>query len=46
MSLPVKFICKSKQKRKNGTSIIFIQYCFRAGKKLLLNTEIAIPPEY
>lgn len=30
--------------RANGTSLIFIQYCFSSGKKTLLNTEISIPP--
>lgn len=32
--------------RANGTSLIFIQYCFSSGKKTLLNTEISIPPGY
>ena len=32
--------------RRDGTSLIFIQYCRSAGDKTLLNTEIAIPPNY
>jgi len=32
--------------RRDGTSLIFIQYCESAENKTLLNTEIAIPPNY
>lgn len=32
--------------RRDGTSIIFIQYCHSAEKRTLLNTGIAIPPNY
>ena len=45
MLLPIKPICDPKKIRKNGTSIIFIQYCKSAEEKTLLNTEIAIPPQ-
>ena len=44
MLLPIRLICSSKKMRANGTSLIFIQYCFSSGKKTLLNTEIPIPP--
>ena len=30
--------------RRDGTSLIYIQYCFSSEKRTLLNTEIAIPP--
>ena len=43
MSLPIKLICPSKDKRKNGTSVIYFQYCYSAERRTLLNTEIAIP---
>lgn len=46
MLLPVKLICERKFVRRNGTSLIYIQYCFSADKRTLLNTEIAIPPAY
>jgi len=46
MLLPIKPICDKNKIRKNGTSLIFIQYCFSAESKTLLNTEIAIPPNY
>lgn len=32
--------------RKDGTSIIFIQYCLSLEKRTLLNSGIAIPPSY
>lgn len=46
MLLPLKLICERKFIRRNGTSLIYIQYCFSAEKRTLLNTEIAIPPAY
>lgn len=32
--------------RRDGTSIIFIQYCHSLEKRTLLNTGIAVPPNY
>lgn len=46
MLLPIKLICPKNKVRRDGTSIIFIQYCGIDDKKTLLNTEIAIPPNY
>ncbi len=46
MVLPIKPICRSNKLRKDGTSLIFFQYCYSATKRTLLNTEIAIPVEY
>ena len=46
MSLPIKPVCKKALKRKDGTSIIFIQYCHSLEKRTLLNSGIAIPPNY
>jgi integrase len=46
MSFPIKPVCKKTFVRKDGTSIIFIQYCQSAEKRTLLNTGIAIPPSY
>jgi len=46
MLLPLKPICERKFIRRNGTSLIYIQYCFSTEKRTLLNTEIAIPPAY
>lgn len=46
MLLPIKFICPSNKARRDGTSLIFIQYCYSSDNKTLLNTEIAIPPKY
>ena len=46
MVLPIKAICKANKIRKDGTSLIFIQYCYSATKRTLLNTEIGIPIEF
>lgn len=46
MLIPVKPICEAKNVRRDGTSIIFIQYCYCSEKRTSLNTEIAIPPKY
>ncbi|MBN8876892.1 MAG: site-specific integrase [Sphingobacteriales bacterium] len=46
MLLPIKPVCKKALKRKDGTSIIFIQYCHSLEKRTLLNSGISIPPEY
>ena len=46
MLLPIKAVCKRNKVRRDGTSVIFIQYCFTSEKRTLLNTEIAIPPAY
>jgi hypothetical protein len=32
--------------RKDGTSIVFIQYCYSSEKRTNLNTGIAIPAKY
>jgi integrase len=46
MLLPIKPICKRNKIRRDGTSLIFIQYCYTADKRTLLSTGIAIPPIY
>lgn len=46
MLLPIRPICTASKIRKDGTSLIFLQYCLRADNKTLLNTEIGIPPRY
>ena len=46
MLFPIKPICKKRLIRRDGTSIIFIQYCYSAEKRTLLNSGIAIPPNY
>lgn len=43
---PLKPICDRKNMRKDGTSIIFIQYCYCPEHRTNLNTEIAIPPAF
>lgn len=46
MLLPIKPICKKRLMRRDGTCIIFIQYCHSVEKRTLLNSGIAIPPNY
>ncbi len=44
--LPISLICSSSKIRRDGTSLVFIQYCKSEDKKPLFNTGIAIPPVY
>jgi len=46
MAQPVKLIQKKGAVRKDGTSIIFIQYCYSGDERILLNSGIAIPPNF
>jgi hypothetical protein len=46
MLLPLKTICSATKVRRDGTSLIFIQYCKSETNKTLLNTGIAIPFNY
>lgn len=46
MLLPIKTICAKRDIRKDGTSNIYIQYCYSPTHRTLLNTGIAIPPKY
>lgn len=46
MLLPIKCICPRSKERSDGTGIVFIQYCYNATQRTLLNTEIAIPVEF
>ena len=42
MLLPIKLVC-DRRKRKDGTTPISIQYCYRPDKRALINTGINIP---
>jgi hypothetical protein len=46
MNFPIKPICEERFIRKDGTAFIYIQYCFSAHSRTLLNTKIAIPPGF
>jgi integrase len=46
MLLPIKPICTVAKIKKDGTSPIFLQYCFSSKHRTLLNTGISIPPSY
>jgi integrase len=46
MGQSVKLITKKGAVRKDGTSLVFIQYCHNADQRVLLNTEVAIPSQF
>ncbi|MGX5820673.1 phage integrase SAM-like domain-containing protein [Chitinophaga lutea] len=46
MMLPIKPVCKKNFTRKDGTSIVFIQYCYSVTRRTLVDSGIAIPPDY
>jgi integrase len=46
MLLPLSLICEKKDMRKDGTSVVFIQYCYSSEKRTNLNTGVAIPAKY
>jgi hypothetical protein len=45
MAYPVKAVCEAKDIRVNGTSIIYIQFYAKDGKRRL-NTGLSIPPKF
>lgn len=42
----LKPVCKKDWRRKDGTCKIFIQYCRGTNQRVLVDTQLAIPPEY
>ena len=44
MAYPIKAICEAKDVRADGTSIIYLQFYARDGKRKL-NTGLSIPPQ-
>jgi len=46
MILPIKPICKKEWVRRDGTSVIFLQYCRNSEERVLVDTGLAIPPKY
>ncbi len=46
MGQPIKLITKKGAVRKDGTALIFLQYCHNAEQRVLLSTDIAIPPQF
>ncbi len=46
MILPIKPICKKEWVRRDGTSVIFLQYCRNSEERVLVDTGLAIPPEF
>ena len=46
MLLPLKTICIPKDVRRDGTTLIYLQYCYSGERRVLLNTEVGIPPNF
>lgn len=46
MRQPIKLIIKKGKQRKDGTSLIFLQYCYSQTKRILIGTNIGIPESY
>lgn len=46
MRLPIKLICREKKLNSDGTSTVYIQYCYNAKQKTFQHTGIKIPPTY
>ena len=46
MGQPIKLIVKKGAVRKDGTSLIFLQYCHTAEQRILLSTDVPIPPNF
>ena len=46
MGQPIKLIIKKGSVRKDGTALIFLQYCHTAERRILLSTDVPIPPNY
>jgi len=45
MFLPVKAIL-DRRTRKDGTAAIYIQYCFSSDRRILLSTDLGVPPAH
>ena len=43
MRQPIKLIIKKGKVRKDGTSLIFLQYCYSQAKRMLISTDVYIP---
>ena len=46
MRFPVKIICRANRVHTDGTSSVFIRYCFNQKQKPILFTGIKIPAQY
>jgi len=46
MRFPVKIICRANRVHPDGTSSVFIRYCFNQKQKPILFTGIKIPAQY
>jgi integrase len=46
MRQPIKLIIKKGTVRKDGTSLIFVQYCYSTTSRVLVSTNISIPEVY
>jgi hypothetical protein len=42
----MRILCEEKRIKSDGTSPIYLQYFSGAGRRVFLNTDIAIPPKF
>ena len=46
MRQPIKLIIKKGKGRKDGTNLIFVQYCYSSARRVLIGSDISIPADY
>jgi integrase len=46
MRLPIKLIIRKGKVRKDGTSLIYVQYCYSTNRRILIGTSVSIPEIY
>lgn len=46
MQMPIRFLVDERFIRKDGTCIVYIQYCYNRSYRTLLNTQIELPPAF
>ena len=46
MQMSLRFLVDEKFIRKDGTCIVYIQYCYKRSYRTLLNTQIELPPAF
>lgn len=46
MRQPIKLVIKKSRIRQDGLCLIYLQYCHNSKRRVLVGTDIAIPPAY
>lgn len=42
MGQPIKLIIKKGAVRKDGTAVIFLQYCYNSEQRILVSTDVIL----